>query len=328
MPPIFFSRNCFEVPAAVRVTDITWSALVMSNLSSGRGIAFPCSTYSLTMILAEKVGYWDTDADAVGEDLHMWLKCFFKTEGLARSVPIFVPINLTNVQTNGYLANLNARYVQAKRHYNGIADLAYTLRHAYGVRDHPHSSLDSSGIMLPMTPTTPSFSARSKMSMYTSPTYWIDKMIVCVKVLEAHLIPATSGWLMFAAVPLMQFILFPPSSTMAFVDPDENPVLTSEFFSTLWNIVKIITIFLPFPLFGTLAIYEQLHRAVDRELFRKPPSESRTWKNVIDFISLPVSAWLFMTIPATIGCIKRLFKTNDQYIVAEKFFSEDAESQD
>ncbi|KAI9286574.1 hypothetical protein BC943DRAFT_320963 [Umbelopsis sp. AD052] len=328
VPPIFFSRNCFEVPASVRVTDITWSALVMSNLSSGRGIAFPCSTYSLTMILAEKVGYWDTDADAVGEDLHMWLKCFFKTEGLARSVPIFVPINLTNVQTTGYLANLNARYVQAKRHYNGIADLAYTLRHAYGVRDHPHSSLDSTGIMLPMTPTTPSFSARSKMSMYTSPTYWIDKMIVCVKVLEAHLIPATSGWLMFAAVPLMQFILFPPSSSMAFIDPDENPVLTSEFFSTLWNIVKIITIFLPFPLFGTLAIYEQLHRAVDRELFRKPPSESRTWKNAIDFISLPISAWLFMTIPATVGCIKRLFKTNDQYIVAEKFFSEDAESQD
>lgn len=302
--------------------------MVMSNLSSGRGIAFPCSTYSLTMILAEKVGYWDTDADAVGEDLHMWLKCFFKTEGLARSVPIYVPINLTNVQTSGYLANMNARYVQSKRHYNGVADLAYTLRHAAGVRNNHHSALDSSGIMLPMTPTTPSFSTRSKMSQYTSPTYWIDKMIVCVKVLEAHLIPATSGWLMFAAVPLMQFILFPPTSSLAFVDPDENPILTSEFFSTLWNIVKIITIFLPFPLFGTLAIYEHLHRTVDRELFRKPASESRTWKNVIDFASLPIAAWMFMTIPATLGCIKRLFKTNDQYIVAEKFFDEDAEYQD
>src|ERR1700730_371719 len=94
-PPIFFSRNSFDVPAAVRVTDITWSAMVMSNLSNSRGLAFPCSTYSLSMVLAERVGYWDTDADSVGEDLHMWLKCFFKTDGTARSAPIFVPINLT-----------------------------------------------------------------------------------------------------------------------------------------------------------------------------------------------------------------------------------------
>jgi hypothetical protein len=49
---------------------------------------------------------------------------------------------------------------------------------------------------------------------------------------------------------------------------------------------------------------------------------------VTDFASLPIAAWMFMTIPATLGCIKRLFKTNDQYIVAEKFFSEEAESQD
>ncbi|RUS33766.1 hypothetical protein BC938DRAFT_484043 [Jimgerdemannia flammicorona] len=59
--------------------------------------SFPCSTYSQSMVLAERVGYWDVDADSFGEDMHTWLKCFFKTEGAARTVPIFVPINLTNV---------------------------------------------------------------------------------------------------------------------------------------------------------------------------------------------------------------------------------------
>lgn len=49
-PPIFFSRNAFNVPAAVRVTDIMWSIMVMQNLSNPRGLAFPCSTYSLSMV--------------------------------------------------------------------------------------------------------------------------------------------------------------------------------------------------------------------------------------------------------------------------------------
>lgn len=314
-PPIFFSRNCFDVPAAVRMTDITWSAMVMSNLSNSRGIAFPCSTYSLSMVLAERVGFWDTDADAVGEDMHMMLKCFFKTDGMARCQPIFVPINLTNVQTNGYLANMYARFVQAKRHYNGVADVSYTLRNAFGFRD-PASAAGEGSLVA-------AAASSKKSSMYASPTFWIDKLIICIKVLEAHMIPVSSGWLMFAAVPLMQFVLFPPHPMVAIVDPADNPILTSDFYATLWNIVKIITVFLPFPLFGTLAIYEYLHRIVDRELYRKAKSESRTWRNCFDYISLPIAAWMFMTIPSTIASIKRLYKTNEQYIVAEKFFEED-----
>ncbi|KAI8136725.1 hypothetical protein BJV82DRAFT_526617 [Fennellomyces sp. T-0311] len=285
-PPIFFSRNCFQVPAAVRVTDITWSAMVMANLGNSRGIAFPCSTYSVSLTLAERVGYWDTDADAVGEDMHMFLKCFFKTDGQARTVPIHVPINLTNVQTNGYLSNINARYIQAKRHYNGVADVAYTLRSAMQTR---------------------------------IPLY--DKILVCLKVLEAHMIPVTSGWLMFAAVPLMQFILFPPYQLLAVVNPMENPILTTEFYATLWNIVRLVTLFLPLPLFGTLAVYEHMHRSVDRELLRK--AESRRWTNLFDYITLPVAAWLFMTLPSTLACVKRLRRREEKYIVAEKFFKDD-----
>ena len=31
-PPIFFSRNACDVPAAVRVADLMWSIMVMQNL--------------------------------------------------------------------------------------------------------------------------------------------------------------------------------------------------------------------------------------------------------------------------------------------------------
>ncbi|RUP44072.1 glycosyl transferase family group 2-domain-containing protein [Jimgerdemannia flammicorona] len=307
-PPIFFSRNAMDVPAAVRVTDTTWSIMVMQNLSNSRGLAFPCSTYSLSMVLAERVGYWDVDADSVGEDMHMWLKCFFKTDGLARSVPIFVPINLTNVQTTGYVSNLYARYVQATRHMNGVADVTYTLKGTFTAKHQ--SSLD----------TKSGFLNSNKQSLYSSFANVFDKIVVCFHVLEAHMIPCTSGWLMFAAVPVMQFLLFPPHPLLSYVTPSENPILNSEFYATLWNLVKIITVLLPMPLFGMLAVYENLHRTVDRKLLLK--ADSRTWKNAFDYVWLPVAAWLFLTLPSTVACVKRLVKYEDKYVVAEKIFEE------
>ncbi|KAL0076610.1 hypothetical protein J3Q64DRAFT_1666188 [Phycomyces blakesleeanus] len=307
-PPIFFSRNCFKVPAAVRVTDITWSAMVMSNLSNSRGLSFPCSTYSLSMALAERVDYWDTDSDAVGEDMHMWLKCFFQTNGEVRTAPIYVPINLTNVQAKGYMSNINARYVQAKRHYNGVADVAYTIKSSFSVLMGKSDggclgSIGGNGLL-----------------EITSPSSWEDKLRVCCLILEAHMIPATSGWLMFAAVPLMQFLLFPPFHSLAFVDPAQNPLLASEFYAQLWSMVKIITLLLPFPLFATLAIYESLHRFIDRELLCK--SETRRLRHLFDYTMLPVAAWLFMTLPSTLACMKRLLKREEHYVVAEKFFDD------
>ncbi|OBZ86425.1 hypothetical protein A0J61_05522 [Choanephora cucurbitarum] len=306
-PPIFFSRNCNQVPAAVRMTDITWASLVMSNLSNSDGLCIPCSNYSLSFILAERVGYWDVDADAIGEDMHMWLKCFFKTDGHARTAPIYVPINLTNVQCEGYIANIHARYVQAKRHFQGVADLGYTLKHmidCYKKRKVQKGLLD----------------------YHTNTSSFNDKLAACSVILEAHMIPASSGWLMFAAVPLMQLILFPPFSWMDIITPANNPLLISDFFYKLWTIVKMITIFLPLPLFATLGIYEHLHRYIDREFYRKPKSESRTWKNVLDYVSLPVAAWLFLTLPSTLACVKRLVSGEEAYVVGAKIFNEEDES--
>jgi hypothetical protein len=204
-----------------------------------------------------------------------------------------------------------------------VADVSYTLRSAAGLTTDLIADGHKKKYMMDVLKNHHDHAKKS--SAYASPTFWFDKLLVCAKVLEAHMIPVTSGWLMFAAVPLMQFILFPPHSMVAIVDPADNPILTSDFYATLWNIVKIITVFLPFPLFGTLSIYEHLHRCVDRELYRKSPAESRSWRNVFDYISLPIAAWMFMTIPSTIACIKRLYKPTDQYIVAEKFFDEESD---
>jgi hypothetical protein len=70
-------------------------------------------------------------------------------------------------------------------------------------------------------------------------------------------------------------------------------------------------------------VYEQLHRAIDREFFNKSKGESRKWSNLIDYINLPVAAWLFMTLPSTLACIKRLLHRQDKYITSEKLFRGD-----
>lgn len=75
--PTLFDRNANDVPLLVRVNDVLWSIAVISNMYPSSAVKIPCSAYSVSMALAEKVKFWDSGPDAIGEDLHMYLKCFF-----------------------------------------------------------------------------------------------------------------------------------------------------------------------------------------------------------------------------------------------------------
>jgi hypothetical protein len=126
--PILFERNAGAVPVFTRVHDAMWAAMAAQNLASSTGIGFPISNYSLSAALAVRVGWWDTHADAIGEDLHMFVKCFFATQGAVRLAPLLgAPSNMLNLQASSYGATLVARAVQAERHARGVADFAYAL---------------------------------------------------------------------------------------------------------------------------------------------------------------------------------------------------------
>ena len=135
--PVLFEQNGDAVPALVRMTDFTWGALAMQNLNSWTGVGFPISNYSVSLHLAASVDFWDTWPDAIGEDMHMFIKAYAKTRGAARLHPIFAPINMGHVNADGALASCVARYTQAERHMRGIADTAYALREAVGTRALP-----------------------------------------------------------------------------------------------------------------------------------------------------------------------------------------------
>ena len=58
-----------------------WSAMAAQNLGSSLGLGFPISNYTMSASLLRAVDFWDLHDDAIGEDLHMFLKAYFKTGG-------------------------------------------------------------------------------------------------------------------------------------------------------------------------------------------------------------------------------------------------------
>ncbi|KAJ3163617.1 hypothetical protein HDU86_000200 [Geranomyces michiganensis] len=132
-PCTVFDRNSNNVPVFVRVTDMFWSIGVISNLYPSSSVKIPCSAYSVSMDLAQAVNFWDAGPEAIGEDMHMYLKCFFATEGRVIVKSIFSPASGCNVEgsgsgLSGWVSGMNARYDQAKRHLWGSLDTGYSLR--------------------------------------------------------------------------------------------------------------------------------------------------------------------------------------------------------
>ena len=114
----------------------------------GTSLSIPTSVYSLPLSLAEKVGGWDSDPTAIGEDMHMMLKCYFETAGNLVTRVVYVPASQCNVSgdlssfsssstsTNSLkipwhrrtLSTCTARYRQALRHMWGALDSGFATR--------------------------------------------------------------------------------------------------------------------------------------------------------------------------------------------------------
>jgi hypothetical protein len=125
-PPQIFTRNNLDVPVFTRVYDVIHSFIHVSNLFSIFNITFPLSNYTVSYNLVKRFGFWDTCADAIGEDFHTLQKSFWKTNAEVKTVPIYTPFNQVNISTGDkYIENVLARFWQAERHAQGVADIAW-----------------------------------------------------------------------------------------------------------------------------------------------------------------------------------------------------------
>ncbi|KAI8616433.1 hypothetical protein BC830DRAFT_1080613 [Chytriomyces sp. MP71] len=128
--PVVFDRNTHGVSTVIRITDIAWSTAVMSMSMPGYPLRLALSTYSIPMDLAIAIGFWDTTPEAMGEDYHTSLKCYFATRGRVRTVPVFSPSSQCHIDGGTFWSSFYDRWVQMKRHAWAILDFSYGVRMA------------------------------------------------------------------------------------------------------------------------------------------------------------------------------------------------------
>ncbi|PLB52074.1 hypothetical protein P170DRAFT_453600 [Aspergillus steynii IBT 23096] len=136
--PIIFDRNSNDTPILVRCADLLWSFAGLSTMHPASPISIPTSVYSLSLPLADRVGGWDTDPTAIGEDMHMMLKCYFETCGTVVSRVVHIPASQCNISSDASsrskslrtLSTCTARYRQALRHMWGALDSGFAARNS------------------------------------------------------------------------------------------------------------------------------------------------------------------------------------------------------
>jgi len=150
--PQFPYRNFWTSPMVSRVWAYLASTYEFGGVAGtawgGHHMSF--SSFSLPLLLATGAEAWD--GDNIAEDHHCWLKCFYfsvfqagqrKSKGgskmgkehvepsLVQIRPIFLPVKSTLVETKEWWRAWVERWIQAKRHAQGVAELPYAMLATY-----------------------------------------------------------------------------------------------------------------------------------------------------------------------------------------------------
>ena len=121
--PLFFYNNIWQVPAPVRFTTWMQHAVQLAELSMSWFDALPISTYTLSLSLCERCGYWDPAV--IPEDWHAHLSCMFETGEEISTFPVFLPTMGDATDGDGWQDAVKNRFVQLKRHSWGAEDVGY-----------------------------------------------------------------------------------------------------------------------------------------------------------------------------------------------------------
>lgn len=334
--PIIFDRNAHSVPALVRVADILWAGAGLSGLYRGSTIAPPTSVYSVPLELVDRVGGWDCDPEAIGEDLHMYLKCFFALNGNLTVRTIVSPVSQSNVTGGvgggykGLVADVKARYKQAIRHMWGALDSGYAMRKVVELwqdRKHTqrsfrpvHSALsDSTDVYVPESQIDPE-APPVENGVFSDVTHdtlkepdWERIVYLFHRLFEAHFLP------------LQTTILIIASTLYVWVTEGNPDVHGVNWIFDVCNVLRTAGFMeVAFLLF----LYEGFHR-IAVETREKEMSDaglakgmnfshrnvSKNWK---DYCMVPLVAPLFGAIPCAQAQICHFWTIDLVYTVSKK----------
>jgi hypothetical protein len=119
-----FFRNIYDVPCFTRSMEMFFMVEHLSWLSDYDRL-FPLSSYSVSMKLLDDVGYWDVDI--IDEDFHIFTKSVMTIGSHVHVEPVWLPVSLTVLESEGYLKTMVNRYRQAERHSMGAGTIGYIL---------------------------------------------------------------------------------------------------------------------------------------------------------------------------------------------------------
>lgn len=334
--PILFDRNAHSVPAIVRVADILWSAAGMSGLYSGSSIAPPTSVYSVPLVLVDRVGGWDCGSEAIGEDLHMYLKCFFAMNGNLTNRTILSPVSQTNVNGDGgkgiagMYSDMRARYKQALRHMWGCLDSGYAMRKGWELwleRKHTSRAYRPLHVTLnnPIDAYIPEMDGLSPEQGLESGIFsdvstdtlkdvdWMRVLVLTHRMFEAHFLPVQMTILVIASTLYM------------WVTEGSSDPHNLNWIFTLCNVLRTAGFMLmAFYLF----LYEGFHRlcasAREKEMNDAGLAKGMCFshrevkKNFIDYAMIPLVAPLYGAIPGAQAQVFQFWTLDLVYTVSKK----------
>ncbi|OIO14860.1 hypothetical protein COV53_06965 [Candidatus Gottesmanbacteria bacterium CG11_big_fil_rev_8_21_14_0_20_37_11] len=133
--PVLLYSNFWEVPLPIRLQATISSIMRLSTLSKSHNL-IQISTYSLSLNMLEKIGYWDTNI--IPEDWHVFLQAFFKLGAKVKTIPLYLITSRDAVHSHTLLGTFKSRYEQEKRWAWGITDVPYALKKLF---TSPHIAL-------------------------------------------------------------------------------------------------------------------------------------------------------------------------------------------
>ncbi|MBX3080451.1 MAG: hypothetical protein KF716_02385 [Anaerolineae bacterium] len=123
--PIRYHSNIWSIHPALGLVQAYSAAWELAYMAAPWWHPLPISTYSLSMHLAEDVGFWDTDV--IAEDVHMFIKCFFRRSAKLHLGRVYLPFSGNSVTGNTFFEACKNRYQQTIRHAWGAKEIGYTL---------------------------------------------------------------------------------------------------------------------------------------------------------------------------------------------------------
>jgi hypothetical protein len=123
--PLLLYNDFWRLPFFIRM-QATLSSIFRLAFLSQRKKLIQVSTYSNSLSLLEKIGYWDVDI--IPEDWHVHLQAFFKYGSKVKTIPLYTITTGDAVYSGTFLKTVANRYEQEKRWAWGVSDIGYALK--------------------------------------------------------------------------------------------------------------------------------------------------------------------------------------------------------